>query len=292
MKQLIIVNVIILFLNVSCNNGTGDSDAYGSFESIPVLVSAGSQGQLLSLSVQEGQHLAAGQPAGVIDTMAFHLQREQVSAAIRALDTRFGTLDAQVAVRKVKLDNLQRELSRVSSLLEDGAATEKQKDEIEGNVKLVKAELRSLESQKITLVAEKKTLIVQTKQVAERIWKAAIINPAEGVVLKKYKQEGEIVAAGQAIYKIASLDTMVLRAYISGKQLASVSIGQPVIVRFDGSEGIEELPGTIIWISSEAEFTPKIIQTREERVNLVYALKVEVANDGRLKIGMPGEVKF
>jgi HlyD family secretion protein len=292
MKPLNIVFATTLLVIASCNTDEHISDAYGSFESNPVIVSAESQGQLLSLPVKEGQHLNSGQLAGVIDTMDIHLQRKQLSAAIRALDSRFETLDAQIAARKIQLDNLQREAARVSSLLEDGAATGKQRDELEGNVKLVKAELRGMESQKKTLLAEKESLIVQTQQVDERIRKAYIINPVEGVVLMKYKQRGEIVAPGQAIYKIASLDTLVLRAYISGKQLSSVRTGQPVNVRFDGSEGIEELPGTITWISPEAEFTPKIIQTREERVNLVYAIKVEVVNDGRLKIGMPGEVKL
>jgi HlyD family secretion protein len=190
------------------------------------------------------------------------------------------------------MENLQRELERVKKLREDGAATEKQQDDLEGNIALVQAQINVQETQRATIAAERKSLQVQSEQLNEQISRMIVTNPSPGVVLQKYKQEGEIVAPGQILYKIAPLDRLILRAYISGSQLSQAKIGKEVTVRFDGSGGIEALPGTVTWIASEAEFTPRIIQTREERVNLVYAMKVEVKNDGRLKIGMPGEVKF
>ena len=290
MKHLLPPLIAILVMIPSCRNGEKIPDAYGNFESIPVLVSAESEGQLVSLQIEEGDRLKAGQPVGVIDTTQLHLQKEQFRASIRTLETRLVTLDAEIGVHQVRLQNLEREADRIDRLFGDGAATRKQKDDMAGNIRLLKAQLKGLESQKNTLTAEKRALLLQVAQVADRIGKAVLTNPVDGVVLLKYRQQGEIVAPGQTIYKIANTDTLIIRAYISGNQLSSVRTGQQVTVQFDGAEGIESLPGTVTWISAEAEFTPRIIQTREERVNLVYAIKVKVANDGRLKIGMPGEV--
>lgn len=276
----------------ACNNEKDMSDAYGNFESIPVMVAGQGQGQLVSFSVEEGQQLKQQQAVGVIDTMQIHLQREQLQASMLALHTRLETVHAQTRSQKVQMENLKRELERVKKLREDGAATEKQQDDLEGNIALVQAQINVQETQRATIAAERKSLQVQSEQLDEQISRMIVTNPSPGVVLQKYKQEGEIVAPGQILYKIAPLDRLILRAYISGSQLSEAKIGQQVTVRFDGSEGIDEIPGTVTWIASEAEFTPRIIQTRDERVNLVYAMKVEVKNDGRLKIGMPGEVKF
>lgn len=279
-------------LMTACNNNKSLSDAYGNFESIPVMVAAQGQGQLIAFSVEEGQQLERGTAVGAIDTMQLHLQREQLQTSLKALHARLQTVDAQVRSQQVQMENLRRELTRIEKLREDGAATEKQQDDLEGNLALVQAQIAVQESQRAGIAAERESIQVQADQLDDRISKSMVTNPAEGVVLQKYKQEGEIVAPGQILYKIAPLDRLILRAYISGRQLSSVKTGQEVIVRFDGSETIEELPGIVTWIASQAEFTPKIIQTRDERVNLVYAMKVEVKNDGRLKIGMPGEVKF
>jgi HlyD family secretion protein len=233
-----------------------------------------------------------GKTIGVIDTMQIHLQREQLLTALQALRARRQTVDAQVRSQQVQLENLRRELARIEQLREDGAATEKQQDDLEGNIALVQAQIAAQETQKAAIAAERASVLAQADQLDDRISKSIVTNPAAGVVLQKYKQEGEIVAPGQILYKIAPLDRLILRAYISGGQLSRVQLGQEVTVRFDGNETIESLPGKVTWIAPEAEFTPKIIQTRDERVNLVYAMKVEVKNDGRLKIGMPGEVKF
>lgn len=287
-----IVFTIAVITITACNNDDNRSDAYGNFESISVMVAGQGQGQLLSFSVEEGQQLTRGAIVGVIDTAQLHLQREQLNTSVTALQTRLHTVNARIQSQEVQLANLRRELERVENLRKDGAATEKQQDELEGNIALVMSQINVYETQKETLAAERNSIRVQADQVDDKIRKFIITNPSGGVVIQKYKQEGEIVAPGQVLYKIAPMDRLILRAYISGRQLSQVKIGQMVTVKFDGKKGIEEIPGKITWIASEAEFTPKIIQTRDERVNLVYAMKVEVINDGHLKIGMPGEVQF
>jgi HlyD family secretion protein len=292
MNRTITSLAVAALMMTACNNNKNMSDAYGNFESIPVMVAAQSQGQLIAFSVEEGQQLERGKTIGVIDTMQIHLQREQLLTALQALRARRQTVDAQVRSQQVQLENLRRELARIEQLREDGAATEKQQDDLEGNIALVQAQIAAQETQKAAIAAERASILAQADQLDDRISKSIVTNPAAGVVLQKYKQEGEIVAPGQILYKIAPLDRLILRAYISGGQLSRVQLGQEVTVRFDGNETIESLPGKVTWIAPEAEFTPKIIQTRDERVNLVYAMKVEVKNDGRLKIGMPGEVKF
>lgn len=292
MKKVHILIPGILFLLHACADDKGTSDAFGNFESISVMVAAESQGRIKSLSLEEGQKLAKDVSVGTIDTMQLHLRKMQMLAGIKTINTRANTIEAQIRSQQVQLENMQKELLRITKLLKDGAATAKQKDDMDAKITFLKSQIRAVETQRSTIVAEKNTLHIQIEQIDDLIARSAIINPLDGVVLQKYKFEGEIVGPGQSIYKIADLSKLILRAYISGKQLSQVKIGQMITVRIDGSNGIEELPGKLTWISSQAEFTPKIIQTREERVNLVYAVKVEVENDGTLKIGMPGEIKF
>ncbi len=295
MKNIIRISTLltlVILITQGCANDKDQSDAFGSFEAVDVMVAAESAGKLLTFTLEEGEKIEAGQTVGTIDTMQLHLKKQQLYAGIRTVKTKYGTIDAQKTAYKVQYVNLERELKRVENLLEDGAATSKQKDDIEGNMKLIKAQISALETQKATIAAERNSLIIQIEQVNDQISRAIIENPVSGVVLQKYKEQGEIVAPGMNLYKIADLNDLILRVYISGDQLSSVKIGEEVTVRIDGSEEIEELHGKVTWISSQAEFTPKIIQTKEERVNLVYAVKVLVANDGRLKIGMPGEIKL
>jgi HlyD family secretion protein len=281
----------LLFLS-ACNKDQDKSDAYGNFETVSIMVAAESQGKILTLSAEEGQKLGLNEVVGAIDSIHIHLKKKQLYAAIQTVNTKIRTLDAQIEVQKVQMKNMEREYKRITNLVNDGAATTKQKDDLEGNMELLNSQIKVLATQKSTIAAERNSFHVQIEQVNEQIKRSLIRNPINGVVLQKYKQAGEIVAPGQTIYKIANIDKLILRAYISGEQLSQVKIGQIVTVRIDGEEDIEEHEGKVTWVSSQAEFTPKIIQTREERVNLVYAFKVEVINDGRLKIGMPGEIKF
>ena len=192
----------------------------------------------------------------------------------------------------MQLDNLSREQNRIEKLLEGGAATPKQRDDIMGQVQLLEAQMAATESQKQAVFAERKTLEAKIRQVEDQLEKCTVRNPIDGTLLSKYREMGEMAVPGQPLYKMARLDELILRAYVTGRQLSTVKTGEEVKVRFDTAEGLGELRGIISWVSPTAEFTPKIIQTREERVNLVYAIKVIVPNDGRLKIGMPGEVFF
>ncbi len=287
-----ITTCITGLLLAGCGNNEQASDAYGNFEAVAVLVSAEGQGKLLSFNIEEGEQLAEGKTVAVTDTMQFHLQKEQVRTSLNTVRTKYGTISAQASSYKVQLENLDRELNRTENLLTDGAATSKQRDDILGNIALVESQLAALQAQKATIAAEERSLLVQVKQIENQLQKSITINPVAGLVLEKYKMSGEFVVPGQALYKIADTHQLTLRAYISGDQLSSVKVGDEVIVRYDGPGGIAVTSGTVSWIASQAEFTPKIIQTREERVNLVYAMKVIVENDGSLKIGMPGEVKF
>jgi HlyD family secretion protein len=283
----------LLFLFVAaCSTKEEVSDAYGNFEAIEVMVSAESQGKIVAFEPEEGSTLEENQVTVLIDTTQLYLRKIQFESGFSSLGTRIQTLDAQVRASRVQMNNLDREKQRIDKLAEGGAATTKQQDDIKGQIALLEAQIQATESQKSSVYAERKTLEVQIRQVEDQILKCAIRNPIDGILLTKYKEAGEIAAPGQPLYKVANLDELILRAYVSGKQLSSVAVGQEVGIRFDGPQGMKEASGVVSWISPRAEFTPKIIQTREERVNLVYALKVKVNNNGSLKIGMPGEVIF
>lgn len=277
---------------VACNQQADSADAYGNFEVIEVMVSAESNGRIISFPAREGAALLKDQVTVIIDTTQLYLQKVRLESGFASLGSRINTLEAQVRASRVQLDNLEREKGRIDRLVEGGAATSKQQDDINGQVALLEAQIAATESQEASVQAERKTLEVQIRQVEDQIVKCAVKNPIEGVLLTKYREQGEMAAPGQPLYKIADMGELILRAYLSGNQLSSVKTGGTVRVRFDKVQGMEETTGVVSWVSPRAEFTPKIIQTREERVNLVYAIKVVVPNDGSLKIGMPGEVLF
>ena len=285
--------VFLLLLSLmACKPQIDPADAYGNFEAVEVMVSAESAGRIIFFSAQEGSTLQQNQVAVKMDSTQLYLQKIRLESGFASLNSRITTLDAQVRASRVQLDNLEREKERILKLLEGGAATSKQLDDISGQLVLLAAQMETIESQKASVQAERKTLLIQIRQVEDQLEKCSIKNPIEGILLSKYKEEGEMATPGQPLYKIANMNELILRAYVSGKQLASIKTGSPVKVRFDKEQGMEETTGVVSWISPSAEFTPKIIQTREERVNLVYAIKIMVPNDGSLKIGMPGEVVF
>jgi HlyD family secretion protein len=283
---------ILLLPFVACNQQDDSADAYGNFEAIEVIVSAESSGRIISFLSGEGASLQAGQVSVNIDTTQLYLQKLRLESGFSSLASRIKTLDAQLAASRVQLDNLEREKNRIDKLVEGGAATSKQLDDINGQVSLLEAQMAATASQKDAVFAERKTLKVQIMQVEDQIEKCAIKNPLDGTLLIKYKEQGEMAAPGQPLYKMANMNELILRAYVSGDQLSSIKTGGSVTVSFDREQGLQQATGEVSWISPRAEFTPKIIQTREERVNLVYAIKVVVPNDGSLKIGMPGEVIF
>jgi len=282
----------LLLILVACKQQADSSDAYGNFEAIEVIVSAESSGKIISFSPIEGELLLQDQVAVRIDTTQLFLKKLGLESGFSSLGSSILTLDAQLHASRVQLDNLEREQLRVEKLVEGGAATSKQLDDMNGQVALLEAQMEATASQKEAVYAERRTLQVQISQVVDQLAKCSIKNPIDGTLLVKYKEQGEMAAPGQPLYKMADMDELILRAYVSGDQLSSIKTGGSVTVIFDKEEGLQQSSGVVSWISPRAEFTPKIIQTREERVNLVYAIKVVVPNDGSLKIGMPGEVIF
>jgi HlyD family secretion protein len=283
---------MILTLIVTCQPNGDRADAYGNFEAIEVLVSSEIQGKILEFDPMEGDRLMDNQVVLLLDSTQLHLKKKQLRTGKASLQARINTLDAQIEAQQIQLENLVREKHRIDQLYDAGAATSKQRDDINGQVALLEAQILATGSQKASVHAERASLEVQIQQVEDQIGKCVVRNPLEGIILSKYKEKGEITIPGQSLYKLANLDELILRAYITGDQLSQIKIGGTVAVLFDTPEGLGQVTGEVTWISPQAEFTPKIIQTREERVSLVYAFKVRVPNNGELKIGMPGEVLF
>lgn len=292
MKHTKLVIPILLLALVACNQQEEIADAYGNFEAVEVIVSAETSGRINAFLPNEGAVLKVGQVSVVIDTTQLYLQKLRLESGFSSLSSRIHTLDAQLNASSVQLANLEREQGRVEKLVEGGAATSKQLDDMAGQVALLEAQMAATASRKDAVYAERKTLTAQILQVEDQISRCVVRTPLDGTLLIKYKEQGEMAITGQPLYKMANMDELILRAYVSGNQLTSITTGGELRVRFDKEQGLEERTGVVSWISPRAEFTPKIIQTREERVNLVYAIKVVVPNDGSLKIGMPGEVIF
>lgn len=292
MKKLFFIILIATGL-VSCNNNDDKADAYGNFEATEVMISAMGQGEILALNIEEGQELIEGTEIGQIDTLDLSLKKMQLVKAKAAVYTGLVTINAQLDVQLQQRKNLIIDKNRIQKLFKDGAATQKQVDDINGTMDLLDAQIASTKSQKQRIQAEAETIDAQINQVLESLSKCRIINPVNGTVLTKYAETGEVTMMGKPLYKIADLTEMKLKVYISGDQLPHIKLGQKVGVQIDktASEN-SSMEGVISWISSTAEFTPKTIQTKNERVNLVYAVKILVKNNGSIKIGMPGEVNF
>jgi HlyD family secretion protein len=256
-------------------------------------VSSESQGKLLEFTIEEGDQLTKNQQVGWVDTSTLHIQKEQLKAQKQAVASKLATITAQVEVQQEQKQNLFTEKNRIEKLYNDQAATKQKLDDINGKVNVLLKQLEATKTQISAVYKEMEVVERQMDLVDEKIKKAKIINPVNGTVLEKYVEESEIAGMGKALYKIARLDEIDLRVYISGAQLPSVKIGQEVTVWVDKDKEMNQaFDGKVIWISQQAEFTPKMIQTKEERVNMVYAVKIRVKNDGTMKIGMPGEVKF
>ncbi|MCK5838833.1 MAG: HlyD family efflux transporter periplasmic adaptor subunit [Bacteroidales bacterium] len=287
------VILIIVVLVTACSENDDKSDAYGNFEATEVVISAEAQGVLQEFIIEEGEELKSGTVIGLIDTINLSLKREQLLAGKKAILSRIVNINSQVAVQEQQKENIIIEKDRIERLLKDGAATRKQMDDVMASLRLINSQVKSLETQKTLIKDEAKTIDVQIAQVEENIKKCYLVNPVEGTVLTKIVEEKEVVSIGKPMYIIADLSKLELKAYISGSQLPHIRIGQEVEVLIDYDvKSNQKMTGVVSWISQQAEFTPKIIQTKEERVNLVYAVKILVKNDGSIKIGMPGEVNF
>ncbi|MFT5142605.1 MAG: HlyD family secretion protein [Rhodothermales bacterium] len=283
---------LIGLLMAGCAAEPSTSDAYGNFESVQTTVSAEIGGRLTSFSVAEGQRLSAGQVVAQVDTVQLVLQRARLEAGQRAVRARFPGIAAQEGVLRTQRVVAQRELARLQRLVAGGAATEKQVDDLSGQIEVLDQQVASARTANAPVFAELDVLAAQIVQIEDQVARAQVTNPVPGVVLTTFVQESEITGPGRPLYAIAQLDTLELRAYVSGAQLSEVRLGGRVRVIVDDPGG-QPREGRVSWVSSQAEFTPKLIQTREERVSLVYAFKVRVPNlDGALKIGMPAEVVF
>jgi HlyD family secretion protein len=282
---------------IACSNGNGNFDATGTFEADEVIVSSEAMGKLLMFDVEEGSILKQNQIVGVVDTTQLYLKKKQLQANIRAVLVKQPDIPTQLAAIQEEIATAEREKKRIENLVESNAATTKQLDDINSQLDVLNkqydATKSSLTISKQGIQSETLPLIAQVEQIQDQINKSIITNPIDGIVLTRYAMQDEITSNGKALYKIANLSEMILRAYINGDQLDQIKLDQKVKVYVDKGNGDQkELEGEIYWISSKAEFTPKTIQTKDERANLVYAIKVRVKNDGYIKIGMYGEVKF
>lgn len=274
----------------SCGNDSEKADGYGNFEATEITISAENNGKIMQFLINEGDILQKEQFIGYIDTIPLALKREQLEISKAVISSKSRGVLSQINVLNAKLKTANTNKNRAENLLKDNAGTQKQLDDVSGEIDVIRNQIRSVEIQNAPVVNELKSIDVQLKQLADQIKKSKIINPIYGTVLTKYAEPNEIAAFGKPLYKIADLNTMELRVYISETQLANIKIGQEVTVKIDAGETMKNYKGTVRWVASEAEFTPKIIQTKEERVALVYAVKIEVSNDGSLKIGMPAEL--
>lgn len=292
MKKTSYILLIIIGLN-ACSGNDEKSDAFGNFEATETIISAEATGKLLSFNIENGQQLKAGELVGQIDTLVLSLKRKKLLAAKSEIAANTSDILAQINVLKEQKSVLEIEKKRVESLIADSAATEKQYDDIKGRIRVIDRQIASVKVKNSTVLSKLNQLNAQVEELDELIFRCKIYNPINGTVLQKYAEAHELAMPGKALYKIANLQQMELKVYVDGTRLPKIKIGDKAKVFIDkDTETNTELEGTISWISSSAEFTPKIIQTKEERVKLVYAIKLLVKNDGSLKIGMPGEVVF
>ncbi len=281
----------------SCSNEENTFDATGTFEAKEIIVSTGVAGKIIALNTDEGEQLDANKIVGMIDTTQLYLKKQQLQAQIKAVLSKQPDINTQIASLQEQIKTANSEKIRIDNLLNAGVATQKQADDIRSQITVLQKQLDAQQSAlQITsqsIYQEVAPLTIQIAQIDDQLLQSAIVNPVKGTVLTLYAEQGEYTAPGKAIYKVADLSEMTLRAYISGTQLSNVKLGQKVKVKIDnGEKTYTELEGTIYWISDKAEFTPKTIQTKEERANLVYAIKIRVPNDGSIKIGMYGEIVF
>ena len=293
---------IALTMLSACGNGTPDYDATGTFEATEVIVSAEAAGKLLNLDIEEGKRLQTGEEIGLVDTLQLYLKKLQLEANMKSVESQRPDLAKQIAATKQQIATAEREKKRVENLLTAGAANQKQLDDWDAQVKLLERQLAAQESSLLnstnSLTEQGNSVAIQVAQVKDQLNKCHIQSPIEGTDIVTpdgtvHLKAGELAAVGKPLFKVAEIDRMYLRAYITSEQLSQVKLGDKVTVYSDyGNSEQKAYTGVITWISERSEFTPKTILTKNERANLVYAVKIAVENDGALKIGMYGGVKF
>ncbi|MDO4163417.1 MAG: HlyD family efflux transporter periplasmic adaptor subunit [Bacteroides sp.] len=294
--QYLSISLAALLLT-ACGNNNGDYDASGIFETTEVIVSAKANGEILRFDLEEGQDVTPGQTVGYIDTTQLSFLKQQLMATRTATDSRVLSENQQLASLRQQIANQMQERKRYEDLVKANAATQKQLDDINYQIEVLQKQLTATQEQisssNSSLTNQSTSIEAQLGQIEDQIKNAVIVSPIQGTVLTKYTEPGEYATPGRALFKVSNVENMKLRAYITADQLTELKIGQPVKVYADrGKDERKEYPGTVTWISDKAEFTPKTIQTRDERANLVYAVKIEVKNDGLIKRGMYGDVKF
>ncbi len=295
-NNLFIASVVLIFLSTACRH-QNTFDASGSFEAVETVISAEATGTLKMFQVEEGQSLEAGQQVGYIDTVQLYLKKKQLESQMEALAAKKPNIQVQLSALNEQLKTAETEKKRIENLLKADAATTKQLDDVNAQIAVIKKQIDAQKSTlDISITGINKDILplgIQIEQLNDQLLKSRIVNPRAGTVITKYAEQNEMVAGGKPLYKIADLSEIILRVYISANQLPQIKLNQTVKVHSDdGKGGFTETDGVITWISDKAEFTPKTIQTREERANLVYAMKVKVKNDGTYKIGMYGEISF
>ncbi|MCC9070396.1 efflux RND transporter periplasmic adaptor subunit [Flavobacterium sp. F-65] len=295
MKKVIFI--ITAAVVISCSGNKNEFDATGTFEAVETIIPAEASGIIKELKVEEGNTLKEGQVVGYIDTIQLSLKREQLLAQIKATQSKKPDINSQLDVYREQLKQANIDEQRMRNLVKADAATRKQLDDAVTKVAVLQKQINALQKQldinTTGIDDETQTLKVQVSQINDQLLKSKIVNKITGTVLTKYAEMGEMATVGKPLYKIADLSTIVLRVYITGDQLPNVKLNDKVKVFVDATDKTyKEHEGVIEWISDKAEFTPKTIQTKDERANLVYAVKVRVKNDGYLKIGMYGEIKF
>lgn len=295
MKYLQILLITLLF--VACNSNNNGYDASGVFETTEIVVSAKANGEILYFDLMEGQDVEAGQILGLIDTTQLHWRKMQLQSSMKAMDSRQVNVEVQTAVLREQLTTAYREKERFTQLIKDNAANQKQLDDINAQIatleKQIAAQSETLRNSNSSLTNEQQSLVAQMEQIEDQLKSAIIKSPATATVLGKYAEVGEFAIQGRPLFKLADMENMFLRAYITASQLSELKIGQQVKVFSDmGKSDKREYDGVITWISDKAEFTPKTIQTRDERANLVYVVKIAVKNDGFIKKGMYGEIQL
>ena len=309
--RILTITVCTTLMLSACSDDKKSYDASGSFEAEETIISSEATGMIKELDIEDGRLLKAEQTIGYIDTIQLYLKKKQLEAQIKAIGSRLPDIaqqtnfyNQQIEANRIKLKNLERERQRYKKLVEGDAATTKQLDDLEAQITELKKQIEVIVQQKNAqesvlqtqvsgMKADPLPLTVQIEQINDQLEKCKIVNPINGTVITQYAKQNEMATIGKALYKVADMSTIILRAYISGNQLAQIKVNQIVKVFTDDGQGsLKETQGTIIWINDKAEFTPKTIQTKDERANMVYATKIKLVNDGSYKIGMYGEIKF
>ena len=289
-RSLIIIATLLL---AGCKNKTDQADAFGNFEATEVIVSAETSGRILKFDITEGSDIDKGSELALVDTTLFHLQKSEIDAGMKSVRTRISSINAQNDILNQQISNLNINISRIENMLKNDAATKKQYDDLTGQVAVLQKQIAANNTQKASIAAELSVYDSKKATLNEQVVRSSVRSPLKGTIIEKYSEAGEMTAAGKPLVKIADLSVIKLKVYVSGTQLGSIKTGQQCTVRIDsGKKEYSSFPGTISYISGKAEFTPKIIQTKEERVTLVYAVTIDVKNDGTMKSGMPGEAIF